>query len=86
MPTARGGSGSVDACQPSPRDEGQERMAGGSCTRPGSDTIGALVAARRLTLRSPRSAGVFTVTGLIDSVVYHGGNSLKRKMEIGKGI
>jgi len=30
--------------------------------------------------------GVFTVTGLIDALVYHGGNTFARKMEIGKGI
>jgi len=30
--------------------------------------------------------GVFTVTGLIDGLVYHGGNTFRRKMEIGKGI
>jgi len=28
--------------------------------------------------------GVFTVTGLIDGFIYHGGNTLRRKMEIGK--
>ena len=28
--------------------------------------------------------GVFTVTGLIDGVIFHGGNSIRRKMEIGK--
>ena len=28
--------------------------------------------------------GVFTVTGLIDGVVFHGGNTLRAKMEIGK--
>ena len=28
--------------------------------------------------------GVFTVTGLIDSFIFHGGNTLRKKMEIGK--
>lgn len=28
--------------------------------------------------------GVFTVTGLVDSVIFHGGNSLRKKLEIGK--
>lgn len=28
--------------------------------------------------------GVFTVTGLIDGVVFHGGNTLRKKLEIGK--
>mmetsp|Transcript_24549 Transcript_24549/g.60887 ORF Transcript_24549/g.60887 Transcript_24549/m.60887 type:complete len:460 (-) Transcript_24549:417-1796(-) len=30
--------------------------------------------------------GVFTVTGLIDSIVYHGGITFQQKLEIGKGI
>lgn len=30
--------------------------------------------------------GVFTVTGLLDGLVYHGHNTFKRKMEIGKGM
>ena len=28
--------------------------------------------------------GVFTVTGLIDGFIFHGGNTLRKKMEIGK--
>mgnify|MGYP003328867161 CR=1 FL=1 len=28
--------------------------------------------------------GVFTVTGLLDGAIFHGGNSLRKKMEIGK--
>jgi len=28
--------------------------------------------------------GVFTVTGLLDGVIFHGGNTLRKKMEIGK--
>jgi len=28
--------------------------------------------------------GVFTVTGLIDGAIFHTGNSLRKKMEIGK--
>jgi hypothetical protein len=28
--------------------------------------------------------GIFTVTGLLDAVVFHGGNTLRKKMEIGK--
>ena len=30
--------------------------------------------------------GVFTVTGLLDGLVYHGSASIKRKMELGKAI
>ncbi|KAJ1626054.1 endoplasmic reticulum vesicle transporter [Pavlovales sp. CCMP2436] len=30
--------------------------------------------------------GVFTVTGLVDSLVYHGDRIVRRKMEIGKSI
>jgi len=30
--------------------------------------------------------GVFTVTGLLDGVVYHGNNAVRRKMELGKAI
>ena len=28
--------------------------------------------------------GVFTVTGLLDALIFHGGNTLRKKMEIGK--
>jgi preprotein translocase subunit SecG len=30
--------------------------------------------------------GVFTVTGLVDGIVYHGSATLKRKMQVGKLI
>lgn len=30
--------------------------------------------------------GVFTVTGLLDGLVYHGGNTIRRKVELGKSI
>ena len=30
--------------------------------------------------------GVFTVTGIVDGLVYHGANTFKAKMEIGKGM
>ena len=30
--------------------------------------------------------GVFTVTGLVDGLVYHGADLVSRKMEIGKAI
>lgn len=35
-------------------------------------------------MNSAFGAGVFTVSGIIDSFVYHGHKAIKKKMEIGK--